>query len=190
MSFEIVQIGHPTLREIAKPLTVEQIQTPEVQQFIDDLVETKREANGAGIAANQVAQAWRIYVVEVEQNPRYPYKPVYPLTIMINPSIAFLTEERFINYEGCLSIPDLRGEVKRCPHIRVTGLDRNANRLDFAVRGISAGTFQHEQDHLDGILFTDKLASTRSLCTWQEFSANREHLFRETVRDIVARYGS
>jgi len=84
--------------------------------FIDQLIQAKRDANGAGIAANQVARPWRIYVVEVGDNPRYPYKPSYPLTVMINPRITFLSEARFNNYEGCLSIPNLRGLVSRCPH--------------------------------------------------------------------------
>ena len=190
MSLEIVEIGHPVLREVATEVPVADIQSAQVQRFIDDLIETKRDANGAGIAANQVNNTWRIYVVEVGDNPRYPYKPSYPLTVMINPVVTLQTETRFLNYEGCLSIPNLRGTVHRCPEIRVQGFDRQGNELDFEVRGISAGTFQHEQDHLDGILYTDKLADPHSLCTWDEFKLRHEQSFSEQVKQIVARYGS
>ena len=156
---EIIEIGHPTLREIAEPVPVDEIRSPAVQEFIDSLIDTKRRANGAGIAANQVDNTWRIFIVEVASNPRYPYKPEYPLTVMINPEITYLTEDRFENFEGCLSIPNLRGVVHRCPIIKVTGYDRDAEPVEFEVRGISAGTFQHEADHLNGcLLYTSDAA--------------------------------
>ncbi len=189
-TLKIIDIGHPTLREVATEVPVEQIKSAEVQQFIDELIATKREANGAGIAANQVDNTWRIFVVEVGKNPRYPYKPEYPLTVMINPTITFLSEERFKNYEGCLSIPNLRGVVNRCPVVRVQGFNREGEAVDFEVRGISAGTFQHEDDHLNGVLFTDKLADSRSLCTWEEFSLRYEQDFIQSVKQVVEQYGS
>lgn len=190
MPLDIVEIGHPVLREIATDVPLADIQSSPVQTFIDELIATKRAANGAGIAANQVDNTWRIYVVEVGDNPRYPYKPNYPLTVMINPVITMLSTTRFLNYEGCLSIPNLRGAVNRCPEIRVQGYDRDGSKLDFEVRGISAGTFQHEQDHLDGVLFTDKLADPHSLCTWNEFQQRHEEQFSKAVQEIVAEYGS
>lgn len=189
-TLKIIDIGHPTLREVATEVPLEQIKSAEVQQFVDDLIATKRAANGAGIAANQVDNTWRIFVVEVGNNPRYPYKPEYPLTVMINPKITFLSEERFKNYEGCLSIPNLRGVVDRCPVVRVQGYNREAEAVDFEVRGISAGTFQHEDDHLNGVLFTDKLADSRSLCTWEEFSLRYEDDFKQAVKQVVGKYGS
>ncbi len=190
MALDIIEIGHPILREIATEVSTTELQSAEMQQFIDDLIATKRKANGAGIAANQVASARRIFVVEVANNPRYPYKPEYPLTVMVNPVIEFQTEERFDNFEGCLSIPNLRGIVKRCPEIRVTGLDRHGEALDFEIKGITAGTFQHEQDHLEGILFPDKVEDTTTLCTWNEFSERFEDDFKNQVTEIVKRYGS
>jgi peptide deformylase len=189
-TLDIIIIGHPTLRKVATALTVEQIKTDEVQLFIDQLIATKRKANGAGIAANQVDNTWRIYVVEAGSNPRYPYKPDYPLTVMVNPEVTFLTEERFENYEGCLSIPGLRGVVSRCPVIRVDGLNRHGEAVSFEVRGISAGTFQHEQDHLEGVLFTDKLIDSKTLCTWEEFASRYEDEFRESVVQIEQCYNS
>jgi len=107
---------------------------------------------------------------------------------MINPTITFLSEARFANYEGCLSIPNLRGLVSRCPHIRVQGFDREAQSIEIEVRGVSAGTFQHEQDHLDGVLFTDKLTSTQSLCTWDEFSLRHQQQFAESVKKVEAEF--
>jgi len=190
MILPITKIGDPVLRQIARPVSELELRSNEVQQFIDDLIETKRAANGAGIAAPQVAKLWRIFVVEIKDNPRYPYKPNYPLTVVINPEITFLTEERFDSYEGCLSIPDMRGQLQRCPEIRVKGLDRNANPIDIVVRGITAGTFQHENDHLDGILFPDRVTDTKTLSTWAEFQKHYEPQFRRVVESVVARYGS
>lgn len=190
MAFEIIEIGHPVLREVATELSLSQLARPEVQHFIDELVATKRDANGAGIAANQVANTWRIFVVEVGSNPRYPYKPEYPLTVMVNPTITFQSEKRFDNYEGCLSIPNLRGVVPRCPEVLVQGLDRNGNAVKFEVKGIAAGTFQHELDHLDGILFPDRVEDTKTFCTWNEFTARYEADFKQKVKQIVAEYGS
>ncbi|MEM7258589.1 MAG: peptide deformylase [Pseudomonadota bacterium] len=185
---DIVQIGHPTLRTIARPVEPAELASGEVQRFIDQLIATKRAANGAGIAANQVDNTLRIFVVEVGNNPRYPYKPQYPLTVMVNPQVTFLTEQRFNNYEGCLSIPNLRGVVHRCPIVQVSGLDRHGQALDFEVRGISAGTFQHELDHLDGVMFTDKLTDPTTLCTWEEFSLRYEDAFKQNVIDVERRY--
>jgi peptide deformylase len=187
---KIATIGHPVLRQAARELTREELAKPETQRFIDDLVETMVDANGAGIAANQVYEPVRICTIWVKDNPRYPYKPNVPLTILVNPTIEHLTEDTFDNYEGCLSVPNLRGEVKRVTHIRVRAWDREGNAIDREVKGLTAGTFQHEVDHLDGKLFVDRVFDTRSLCTWEQFE--RQHLagVAERARAIVAKYGS
>lgn len=190
MALPVIEIGHPTLREVATPLTKEQLASDEVQTFIDELIDTRKQANGAGIAANQVDKAWRIFVVEIADNPRYPYKPEYPLTVMVNPVVEFLTDDRYDSYEGCLSIPNFRGSLKRCPHVRVTGLDRDGNALDFEVKGITAGTFQHELDHLDGILFPDRVEDPKTFCTWNEFSERYEAGFRQIVEAVEAKYNA
>jgi peptide deformylase len=107
---EIATVGDPVLRERAQELAPEELRSPEVQRLIDDMIETKRAGHGAGIAANQVGRAVRMAVVEVEPgNPRYPYKPPVPLTVMINPEIEPLDDETFWINEGCLSVPGLRG---------------------------------------------------------------------------------
>src|SRR6185436_17836961 len=140
-----------------------------VQRFIDDLVETMFDANGAGIAANQVFQPIRVAVICVKDNPRYPYKPNWPLTVLVNPEVTKTTDDTFLNYEGCLSVPNLRGEVRRFAGVRVRAWDRDGNDVDFEVKGLTAGTFQHEIDHLDGKVFLDRVEDTRSLTTWADF---------------------
>ncbi len=190
MALKIIEIGHPVLREVATELSQEQLASEEVQTFIDELINTRKQANGAGIAANQVAKAWRIFVVEIANNPRYPYKPEYPLTVLVNPKVELLSDERYDSYEGCLSIPNLRGSLKRCPEVHVSGLDRHGNEVSFDVRGITAGTFQHEMDHLEGILFPDRVDDPKTFCTWGEFSERYEADFIKTVEKVEARYAS
>lgn len=186
----IIEIGNPALREIAKEISQSQVDSEEIQKLIDDLIETMRHANGAGLAATQIAVALRICVIEVNNNPRYPYKPDIPLSVLINPVITFLSEERLSVYEGCLSVPNVRGEVERCPEIRVQALDRRGREIDMVVKGITAGTFQHELDHLDGVVFIDKVKDSKTLCTLKEFAEFHEERFRNTVMKIVANYGS
>ena len=186
----IAQIGHPVLRERARELGEEELRSAETQRFIDDLVETMHDARGAGLAANQVYMPIRICAIEVKDNPRYPYKPNIPLTILVNPVLEPISDEMFENYEGCLSVPDLRGVVPRYAELRVRAWDRHGAPIDRVVRGITAGTFQHECDHLDGRLFLDRVEDPTTLCTWKEFGARYEAGFRERVKQIVARYGS
>ena len=187
---KIATIGHPVLRQKARAVSREELASEGTQRFIDDLIETMVDANGAGIAANQVYEPIQICTIWVKDNPRYPYKPNVPLTVLVNPEIEMLTTETFVNYEGCLSVPNLRGEVNRVTHIRVRAWDRNGAPIDREVKGLTAGTFQHEVDHLNGKLFVDRVFDTTSLCTWQEFE--RYHLanFSERARAIVAKYGS
>jgi peptide deformylase len=187
---KIATLGHPVLRQRARPLTREGLAAPETQRFIDDLIETMVDANGAGIAANQVYEPIRICTIWVKDNPRYPYKPNVPLTVLVNPEIEPLTEDTFVNYEGCLSVPNLRGEVKRVTHIRVRAWDREGNPIDREVKGLTAGTYQHEVDHLDGKLFVDRVFDTTSLCTWEQFERHHLKEFAERARGIVAKYGS
>ncbi len=187
---KIATIGHPVLRQRAGELSHEELATPAVQRLIDDMIETMRDAGGAGIAANQVHEPVRICVVEVANNPRYPYKPNWPLTVLVNPIVVPTTDEKFANYEGCLSVPNLRGEVPRFAGVRVTAWDRRGEPLDFPVLGLTAGTFQHELDHLDGKLFVDGVADTRSLCTWAEFDRFHKEAFVARAKALIARFGS
>lgn len=187
---KIATLGHPVLRQVAREVTREELHGAEVQRFIDDLVETMHDANGAGLAANQVYEPIRICAIEVRKNPRYPYKPDYPLTILVNPRVTPTTDETFLNYEGCLSVPNLRGEVRRFAGVRVRAWDRHGAELDFEVKGLTAGTFQHELDHLDGKVFVDRVEDTRSLATWADFERFHMAAFVERARALVAKHGS
>ena len=186
---KIAQIGHPVLREPTREVTPDELRSAEMQRFIDDLVETMRDASGAGLAANQVYEPVRVCAIEVGDNPRYPYKPRIPLTVLVNPVLEPVSDETFDNYEGCLSVPNLRGVVPRHVEVRVHALDRHGEPIDRVVRGLSAGTFQHECDHLDGKVFLDRVRDTRTLCTWAEFDRFHREPFVERVRALVARYG-
>jgi peptide deformylase len=169
---DILQVGHPVLRERAEELSPEKLLSDEWQAFIDNLVETMRAANGAGLAANQVGTLRRICAVEVRaDNPRYPEKEPIPLTILVNPVITPLDESTMSSYEGCLSVPNLRGRVTRNAHIEITYLDREGTAQKRIAQGIQAVTYQHECDHLDGRLFLDRVTDPTSLTTWENFSA-------------------
>lgn len=187
---KIAQIGHPVLRERARALSREELADPATQRFIDDLVETMRDANGAGLAANQVHEPIQICAVEVIDNPRYPYKPNIPLTVLVNPVLTPTGEEMFENYEGCLSVPNLRGLVSRHVSIRVQAWDRHGNEIDEVVHGLKSGTFQHEVDHLLGSLFVDRVNDPRTLCTWTEFERHHKAAFVERITAFVDRVGS
>lgn len=187
---KIAQIGHPVLRQRAREVTREELASPAMQQFIDDLVDTMRDADGAGLAAIQVYEPIRIAAVEVRNNARYPYKPQIPLTILVNPILTPEGDETFDNYEGCLSVPNLRGMVKRSVHVRVQAWDRHGNPIDEVVHGLKAGTYQHEVDHLDGRIFVDRVTDPSTFTTWTEFERHHRAAFIEKVSELVARVGS
>ncbi len=187
---EILTVGHPMLRERAREVSVEGLRSSDVQQVIDDLVDTMRHANGAGIAAPQIGVPLRITTIEVNDNPRYPYKPKIPLTVVVNPVIDFLDDETVEINEGCLSVPNLRGTVSRYVNIRVRWLDREGREHDEIKRGLTAGTFQHEIDHLDGTLFLDRVSDPTTFTTWEQFERFHRAAFVERITAFVERVGS
>lgn len=187
---KIATVGHPVLRQRARDITREELASPPIQRLIDDMVDTMRDAGGAGIAANQVHEPVRLCVVEIADNPRYPYKPNWPLTILVNPTVEATTDETFMNSEGCLSVPNLRGEVRRFTGVRVRAWDRRGKDLAFDVKGLTAGTFQHEVDHIDGKLFVDGVVDTRTLSTWTDFERFHKEAFVARAKALVARFGS
>ncbi|MCB0998530.1 MAG: peptide deformylase [Acidimicrobiales bacterium] len=187
---EIVTVGHPVLRERARDVTIDELATPDVQRLIDDLVDTMRAANGAGIAANQIGVPLRITTIEVNDNPRYPYKPRIPLTVVVNPVIEPLDDELVEINEGCLSVPNLRGNVMRHVNVRVRYLDRDGAEHDEIRRGLTAGTFQHECDHLDGMLFLDRVTDPTTFTTWEQFERFHRAAFVERISEFVRRVGS
>ena len=188
---EIVELGDPVLRERAREVTPEELRGDAVQQLIDDMIETMRAANGAGLAANQVGETLRVAVVEVRpDNPRYPYKPPVPLTVIVNPVIEPLDDDVEQINEGCLSVPNLRGEVPRHLNIRVRYMDREGQEHDEVRRGLTAGTFQHELDHLDGTLFVDRVTDPATLSTWEQFERFHRQAFVERITKFVEQVGS
>jgi peptide deformylase len=187
---EILHVGNPLLRQRSRDVSPEELASPAMQRIIDDLIDTMRAANGAGIAAPQVGELVRIATIEVNHNPRYPYKPRIPLTVVVNPTVEVLDDEVVEINEGCLSVPNLRGNVLRYVNIRVRYLDRDGVEHDVVQRGLTAGTFQHELDHLDGVLFLDRVFDTRSLTTWEQFERFHRAAFIERITAFVARVGS
>lgn len=170
------------------PVPPEAIASVEIQTLIDDMVDTMREAAGAGIAANQVGAPWRITTIEVTANRRYPYKPPIPLTVAINPTWEPLDAEIVEINEGCLSVP-LRGTLHRHVTIRVSYLDREGQAHEVTARGLTAGTFQHEIDHLDGTLIVDRI-DPRSLATWEQYDRHQRESFVARISAFAERIGS
>ena len=168
----IVRLGHPALRSPAVPVPAERLREAEVQRLIDDLVETMRDADGVGLAAPQVAAPWQLFVYEALDAERAGEG--IPLRVVVNPMIVPEGHELAYDWEGCLSIPDLRGLVPRHPAVRVRGLDREGRPLDYLAEGFEARIVQHEFDHLNGVVFLDRWRDLHSLAfydEWEEYLA-------------------
>lgn len=166
---KVARIGNPILRRTADGLTREQVDSLAVQKLIDDMIETMKEYDGVGLAAGQVHESKQIAVLEVDDNPRYPRKPRVPLSVLINPKIIPLTEETEEDWEGCLSIPDLRGRVPRYKTINVQAWDRSGKEMSFVATEFHARVIQHEWDHLQGKVFLDRMRDLSTLTFLQEF---------------------
>jgi len=172
---KVARLGHPVLRQVTANLSPYEIQSPPMQKFIDDMIETMKEYDGVGLAADQVHESKQVAVLEVADNPRYPNKPQVPLTVLINPKITPLSTETEDDWEGCLSIPDLRGKVPRYRRIRVEAWDRNGNPLDFIANDFHARVIQHEYDHLNGKVYLDRMRDLSTLSFLQEFTRYSMH---------------
>ena len=166
---KVAHLGHPILRKIAEPVPPEAIGAPEIQRLIDDMLETMADHDGAGLAAPQVHVSRRVVVYGVETNPRYPDAEAVPLTILVNPVITPVGQTQEEDWEGCLSVPDLRGMVPRFTRVRVEALGRDGRRLRFEARDFHARVVQHECDHLDGRVYLDRMRSMETLTFVPEF---------------------
>ena len=155
----VLRMGDPLLRQVASP--VESFATPELQQLVDDMADTMQNCDGAGLAANQIGVLQRVVVFGVEHNPRYPDAEPVPFTVLVNPRITPLSELREPGWEGCLSVPGMRGLVPRYTHIRYRGFDPSGRPIDRQVDGFHARVVQHECDHLDGILYPERIEDMR-----------------------------
>ena len=157
----VLKMGHPLLRQIAAP--VERYGTRELLGLVEDMNDTMRALNGAGLAAPQIGVSLRVVVFEVGQNPRYPGAETVPYTVLVNPELAALGDEMEDGWEGCLSVPGLRGLVPRYRRLRYRGCDEQGRPIDRTVTGFHARVVQHEVDHLDGILYPMRLRDLRDL---------------------------
>jgi peptide deformylase len=170
---KVALMGHPVLRTKAQPVPPGEIQSARIQRLIDDMVATMDEYSGIGLAAPQVHEGVRIFVagIRVGDEPVPPEEPGEPppLVVIINPEVTAVGRAVVEGWEGCLSIPDIRGRVPRAESVRVKALDRTGTRMEFTARGLPARVIQHETDHLDGILFFDRMKSFQTLTFMEEY---------------------
>lgn len=163
---DILRMGDMRLLEKARP--VEAFGTPELYELVADMQDTMRAANGAGLAAPQIGVGLRVVVFGFESNPRYPQAEPVPSTILVNPELTPLSDELEEGWEGCLSVPGLRGAVARPAEVHVRALDRQGQPFELHLRGFPAVVAQHECDHLDGVVYVDR-ADPRSLSFLEEY---------------------
>jgi peptide deformylase len=163
----IIKLGNPILRQ--KAVQVENIQDEKIQNLIDELIASVAQANGVGIAAPQIAASYRLFIVASRPNARYPYAPEMPPTAMINPQIVAHSSEMVKGWEGCLSVPGIRGLVPRYQTIEVKYTDRNGNLQKQELTDFIARIFQHEYDHLEGLVFLDRVENNQDLISEEEY---------------------
>jgi peptide deformylase len=177
---KIARMGHPVLRAKTRALHPSEIRTPRIQQLIDDMFETMKEYQGVGLAAPQVHASLRLFVAgfpprrdeedeEEDEDAREDDGEDVPMMTLINPEIEPVTRETVEDWEGCLSIPDIRGRVPRARQITVRGYDRTGKKVEMQASGFTARVIQHETDHLDGVLFLDRMKTFQSLTFLDEF---------------------
>ncbi|MBM66559.1 MAG: peptide deformylase [Myxococcales bacterium] len=185
---EILQLGDPRLRQHSEVVPASDFGSAELQAQVEHLIDTMRQANGAGLAAPQIGLMRRICVVEVTKNPRYPYKQPIPLTVFINPKITVLDETPIEVFEGCLSVAGWRGRVQRACRVQVIAQDVEGTPFQVEAEGLAAGTLQHELDHLDGQLFVDLLVNAKSLTTWANYERYHRSDWEREAEKINERF--
>jgi peptide deformylase len=163
---KVARMGHPVLRQRGRLLEKNDLKSPPIQKLIDDMIETMHEYNGVGLAAPQVHASLRLFVALLVDEP----DGKSAATVVINPEIVPNTQGREEGWEGCLSIPDIRGMVPRYTDITVRALDRDGRSVELRLKDFPARVAQHETDHLDGVLFFDRMTSMQSLTFLEEFS--------------------
>lgn len=162
---KVARMGHPVLRKRARALDPAEVRGPAFQKFLDDMIDTMIEYEGVGLAAPQVHEGMRVFVAALEgEDGRMQVLP------FINPAVTPLSDDKVEDWEGCLSIPDIRGRVARFERVRVEALDRKGKSFALEVEGFAARVIQHETDHLDGVLFFDRMTGFESLTFLEEFS--------------------
>lgn len=157
---EVLKMGHPVLQQVASP--VSGFNSPDLDTLIVDMYDTMKSLDGAGLAAPQIGVSLRLVIFWVEENPRYPDVEPVPNTVLINPEIEILDHNMEADWEGCLSVPGLRGQVPRYLQIRYSGFDQYGNQIIRVASGFHARVVQHEVDHLDGILYPHRMTDLSS----------------------------
>lgn len=165
---KVARIGHPVVRAEARRVPVSKITSAEIQRLIDDMAETMHEYDGVGLAAPQVHVGLRLAVIEVPPSDERAQAAV-PFTVLVNPVVNPLGEAKLVGFEGCLSVPDLRGQVSRYESVRLEAFDRKGRPYVVEARGFFARVIQHECDHLDGRVYLDRMTDLRSLSFMREF---------------------
>ena len=179
---KVARMGHPVLRAKAKAIAPADIASPRIQRLVDDMLETMHEYQGVGLAAPQVHVGLRLFVAGFPPSPKddeEDERDRVPLMALVNPEITPIGSATDEDWEGCLSIPDIRGKVPRAKEIRVRAYDRDGRKLDIRATGFTARVIQHETDHLDGVLFFDRMRNFETLTFLEEFSRYWGH--REDV---------
>ena len=169
---KVLRMGDPRLREVSQP--VEAFDTPELHALIADMKETMDAYDGAGLAAPQIGVLKRVMIFGIEANPRYPDAEQVPMTTLINPEFEVIDDLPESGWEGCLSIPGMRGIVSRPSFIRYRGYDELGMLIEREVEGFHARVFQHEYDHLDGVLYPDRIQDRASFGFVEELDAATE----------------
>jgi len=178
---KIAQTGNPVLRKKAELVPLENIDSSAIQSLIDDMIDAKEEYHGAGLAAPQIHESLQIIVVGIGDSERYPDSLLTPDTIIINPKVASFSQDMDEDWEGCLSLNDLWGMVKRSNEIVVEGYNREGGSIEIQAKGFTARVFQHEIDHLYGKLFVDRMSSMDSLSFGPEFRRYSKMLKKEEL---------
>ena len=160
---KVARMGHPVLREKARELTPEELKSPELAALIEDMIETMAEYAGVGLAAPQVHHELRLFVMQTDPDDEET------LRVAVNPRLTPLGEEGWEDWEGCLSIPDIHGRVPRSTSVRLEALDENGEAYVEELEGFAARVCQHEYDHLDGLIFVDRMEDFTSLCFGEEY---------------------
>lgn len=183
--FNIAQIGHPILRNKTKDIPINDIKSDNTQKIIEKMIKTMRNHNGAGLAANQIYEPIRICIIEVLDNPRYKHLNTIPLKVLINPKVIIKKDTATFNsYEGCLSVPNLRGKVRRYNSINVTYYTMDAKKVTENIKGLESIVYQHEIDHLDGYLFTDKVEDNSTLVTYENYQKYYEEEYKKELENF------
>lgn len=164
MVYQVVRLGHPALRQKSAKVDLARVKDSKFQKLIDDMIATMRAYEGVGIAAPQIGLPEAIFCVEVQSSRRYPDMPNIPVYTVINPKLSVTDDSQVRMMEGCLSIPDLRGDTPRARAVRLEGFDRHGRPLAFEAKGFHARILQHEYDHLQGYVYLDRVKDRKSLC--------------------------